>query len=226
MFSKNLNCRHIKPRLVWERVNCSSQISSSTLFILRFHFFLLYQNAPFNCTCEVAKCWNSFNPLPDNKILPLSKLKAFADNNFDVAQIAKVFSCRVENIMEKGENAGFQHFLLFPVFSQGFFLRVVKTPWLFGTGLKYEKVLWGKWEHTVFLSTFKVPHCCLTLYHTIPTFNNPEKEGLENRGKMRKCWLPAFSPFPTIISTLAKTNFNFSVTFSLSTPNAFNLDKP
>ena len=74
-------------------------------------------------------------------------------------------------------------------------------------------------------SIFQVPHCCLTLYLTIPTFNDPEKEGLENRGKTRKCWLPAFSPFPTIISTLPKTNFNFSVTFILSSPNAFNLDK-
>ena len=66
----------------------------------------------------------------------------------------------------------------------------------------------------------------LTLYHTIPTFNDPEKEGLENiKGKREKCWLPAFSTFPTIIFTLAKTNFNFSVTFILSSPNAFNLDK-
>ena len=32
-----------------------------------------------------------------------------------------------------------------------------------------------------FLSVhFKVPHDCLTLYHTILTFNDPEKEGLEN----------------------------------------------
>ena len=65
----------------------------------------------------------------------------------------------------------------------------------------------------------------LTLYHTIPTFNDPEKEGLENHGKTRKWWLPAFSPFPIIISTLAKTNFNFSITFILSSPNGFNLDK-
>ena len=53
------------------------------------------------------------NPLPDDKILPLSKLKAFAEDNFDVVQIAKSFSCRVENIVEK-------------VFSKGFFLRVAK----------------------------------------------------------------------------------------------------
>ena len=59
--------------------------------------------------------WTQLNPVPDDKILPLSKLKAFADDNFDVAQIVKFFSSRVEkNIVEKGENAGFQHFLLFP----------------------------------------------------------------------------------------------------------------
>ena len=34
-----------------------------------------------------------------------------------------------------------------------------------------------------------------------------------------------FSPFPTIFSTLSNTNFNFSVTFILSSANAFNLDK-
>ena len=59
-------------------------------------------------------CHARFNPLPDDKILPLSKLKAFADDNFIVAQIAKFFFNRVENIVEKGENADFQHFLLFP----------------------------------------------------------------------------------------------------------------
>ena len=68
---------------------------------------------------------------------------------------------------------------------------------------------------------FTVTHDFLTLYHTITTFNDPEKEGLENQ----KCWLPAFAPFPTIISTLAQTNFNFSVTFILSPPKAFNFDK-
>ena len=33
---------------------------------------------------------------------------------------------RVENTMGKGENAGYQHFLLFPLFSKAFFFRVVK----------------------------------------------------------------------------------------------------
>ena len=70
---------------------------------------------------------------------------------------------------------------------------------------------------------FTVPHNFLTHYNTIPTFNDPEKG--KHSGKTRKCWLPAFAPFPTIISTLAQTNFNFSVTFILSSPNVFNSDK-
>ena len=56
---------------------------------------------------------NHFNPLPEDKIFPLSKLKAFANDNFSVAQTAKFFFNRVENIVVKGEHTGFQHFLLF-----------------------------------------------------------------------------------------------------------------
>ena len=42
----------------------------------------------------------------------MSKFKAFADNS-DVAKLAKFVHDRVENIVGKGENAGYQHFLLF-----------------------------------------------------------------------------------------------------------------
>ena len=54
------------------------------------------------------------NFLPDDKVLDLSKLKAFADDKIDVTEILKFVSRRVENIVGKGENAGYQHFLLFP----------------------------------------------------------------------------------------------------------------
>ena len=47
---------------------------------------------------------NLINPLPDNKTLSLSKLKAFAYNNFNVAQMMQFFSDGAENIVEKGEN--------------------------------------------------------------------------------------------------------------------------
>ena len=53
------------------------------------------------------------NPLPDDKILGLPKLKAFADEKLNVTQDMKVVFHRIENIVGKEENAGYQHFLLF-----------------------------------------------------------------------------------------------------------------
>ena len=44
----------------------------------------------------------TFNPLPDDRILTLCKLKAFADDNFDAAQMLQFFFCRVGNIVGKG----------------------------------------------------------------------------------------------------------------------------
>ena len=54
------------------------------------------------------------NSLPNHKILGSSKLKGFADDKINVNEISKFGLGRVENIAEKGENAGNQHFLLFP----------------------------------------------------------------------------------------------------------------
>ena len=47
-----------------------------------------------------------YNHLPDNKTLPYSKFKAFADNNLTGVQMLQFFCDRVENIMGKGGNAG------------------------------------------------------------------------------------------------------------------------
>ena len=50
----------------------------------------------------------------------------------------------------------------------------------------------------------------LTLYHTIPTFNDPAKTACRKHcGKRRKCWIPAFSPFPAMFSTHPQKNFCF-----------------
>ena len=56
-----------------------------------------------------------FNPLTDDKILAQSELKTFADDKINVTPELKLVSGRVENILGKGENAGYQHFLLFPI---------------------------------------------------------------------------------------------------------------
>ena len=59
-------------------------------------------------------CLIALNPVPNDKILDLSKLKAFADNNLNVNKKFKFALGRAEKIVGKGENAGYQHFLLFP----------------------------------------------------------------------------------------------------------------
>ena len=53
------------------------------------------------------------NSLPNDKILEWSKFKEFADDKIDFIEKLKVGWVRVENIVGKGENAGYQHFLLF-----------------------------------------------------------------------------------------------------------------
>ena len=49
-----------------------------------------------------------FNPSPNNKFLDCSKLKAFADQKLNLANKIKLVLGRVENIVGKGENAGYQ----------------------------------------------------------------------------------------------------------------------
>ena len=54
-----------------------------------------------------------FNSLPNNKFLDWSKLKAFVNDKINATEKFNFVLGRVENIVEKGENAGYQHFLLF-----------------------------------------------------------------------------------------------------------------
>ena len=58
-------------------------------------------------------CNYDFNSLANDKILALTKLKAFADDKFIVAKMMIPVFDMAENIVGKGENAGYQHFLLF-----------------------------------------------------------------------------------------------------------------
>ena len=57
---------------------------------------------------------NPVNSLPNDKILAWSKFKAFADDKINEAKMMIFVFHRVENIVRKGENAGYLHFLLFP----------------------------------------------------------------------------------------------------------------
>ena len=73
------------------------------------HNFLLSHNA-----VDCKKHDQSFNPLPQDKILDWSKLKQFADNNFKFDENSRKFSKQVENTVGKGEIARYEQFLLFP----------------------------------------------------------------------------------------------------------------
>ena len=56
----------------------------------------------------------------------MSKLKAFANDKLNVAKMTISVFDGVESTVGKGENAGYQHFVLFPtVFFKDVFFRVV-----------------------------------------------------------------------------------------------------
>ena len=62
--------------------------------------------------------------------------------------------------------------------------------------------------------------------HTMMTFDAlKERAFWKHCGKRRKCWLPAFSSFPTMFSIQWNTTLMFGVTLNLSSANAFNLGK-
>ena len=68
----------------------------------------------------------TFNSLPNNKILDLSKLKT--DDKIKMAQKLKIFYGGGEHTVGKGENAGYQHFLLFlPCFQKVLFAGSLKV---------------------------------------------------------------------------------------------------
>ena len=59
-----------------------------------------------------------FNSSPNSKFLDWSKLKELAGDKINVTEKLKFVLGRVENIVQKGENPGYQRFLLFLQCSQ------------------------------------------------------------------------------------------------------------
>ena len=75
----------------------------------------------------MATKWNFLTLYQTTKFLT-AKLKVFADNKVNATQKLEFALGRVENIFGKGENLGYQQFLLFPkCFSKASFFRVVKS---------------------------------------------------------------------------------------------------
>ena len=67
--------------------------------------------------------------LPNDNILDATRSKAFnADYKLNVCKMTISLFDRVENTVRKGENAGYQHFLLFPqCFPKQSFLHLLKV---------------------------------------------------------------------------------------------------
>ena len=64
----------------------------------------------------------------NDKILDWFKFEAFADDNLKVIKMIIYVLDRVENIVGKRENAGYQHFLVFPLcFQKPFCPRLLKV---------------------------------------------------------------------------------------------------
>ena len=62
------------------------------------------------------------------KVFRLVQTEAFADNKVNETEKLKFVLGRVENIVGKGENAGYQHFLLFlQSFQKASFSRSLKV---------------------------------------------------------------------------------------------------
>ena len=85
--------------------------------IARYEQFLLFpQCFPKACSPGASKgviVWELVNSLPSYKFLDWFKLKVIANNTINVGEKLKFALGRVENIVGKGENAGYQQFLLF-----------------------------------------------------------------------------------------------------------------
>ena len=134
-----------------------------------------------------------FNFLPNKIFIDFSKFKAFADNNINMAKRVKFVFDTVENNLGKVENAGNQRFLLF---SKCFWKP---SSW----GLVKFLYIIGKSELLTKQQNFR-----LVQIETICRWQNECGsdddfhlwQGRKHCGKRRKCWLPAFSPFPTVFS--------------------------
>ena len=90
-----------------ENIVPKGEIGCNKLFLLFSQYFLPYMVLILH-----------FNLLPDVKISDWSKLKAFADNKLSVTQNVKVVFHRIEDVVDKEENAGYQLFLLLPQYFQ------------------------------------------------------------------------------------------------------------
>ena len=128
----------ISERMSWNMWQCMELAEFTLIYIGEY----LSDLTPYRCLscCCCCCCFPSLtlrvhlyiflhmpvNSLPNNNFLDWSKFKAHAEDKINVTEILKFVFGRVENIVGKGENAGYQHFLLdLQCFQKAFFSRLL-----------------------------------------------------------------------------------------------------
>ena len=103
--------QHYRPKQPWKS---SRRVSFCVWIIMCIGFF---------CPSRVKQA-KVFSKQP---ILESSKLKEFADDNFNFDENGRKFSKKMENTAGKGEITGYEQFLVFILFSKDLNCRHVKT---------------------------------------------------------------------------------------------------
>ena len=106
-FQRAFNFRSLKVEIVSYRV--TKQISYFTS-----HLFCCLQKFPICTSLKFSLFGTGLTLYQTTKFLAWSKLKAFADDKIDAVKMMISLIDRLENTGGIGENAGNQHFLLFP----------------------------------------------------------------------------------------------------------------
>ena len=100
-----------------------------------YQYFLSFPTM-FSMTLKVRIVWDRLTLNQTTKLLDLSKLKAFAGDKLNLAEKLKFLLGKLENIVGKGENAGFQQFLLFQQCFQNASISVSSK-----VGILWDKIL-------------------------------------------------------------------------------------
>ena len=147
-FSKSKHWKHCcgicqgsqsKQLIIWKKINNNYMANKPERTSWRMNWFGVEHEQVTKCC--VYRCTNrmlegfffflqmsSINSLPNNKTLDWFKFKALGDDKMNLAEKQKFFLKLVENIAGKRENAGNQHFLLFPqCFQKASFSRLLKV---------------------------------------------------------------------------------------------------
>ena len=107
-----------------------------------FFFFSLFHGILMKMIFVIVRAFKLFNPLQHNRSLVMSKMDILLETALTLYHTIPTFTLTTlwkkpfENIVGKGENAGNQHFLLFPQYFLPFPKQISILDSLFNCGLQ------------------------------------------------------------------------------------------